>query len=232
MLKHNLPVRKLIEAIHAAPTRLVLAITGGGSGAIGALLEVPGASRTVLEAVVPYSEGSLARWLGGPPDQACSPPTARAMAMAASAAPATTPRPSPLIPTSRPHPSSPSSLGPHPSLAGIAATASLASDRPKRGPHRVHLAAQTAEATVTWSLELVKGRRSRAEEEQLVARLVLNLIAEVCGLARGWSWTCCRKSGGKPDHRRPRRPGRSFSRAAGRWSATAASRSRRTGPRT
>ena len=45
--------------------------------------EVPGASRTVLEAIVPYSEGSLVRWLGGPPDRACSPPTARAMAMAA-----------------------------------------------------------------------------------------------------------------------------------------------------
>ena len=61
----------------------MLAVTGGGSGAIAALLEVPGASRTVLEAIVPYSEGSLVRWLGGPPDQACSAPTARAMAMAA-----------------------------------------------------------------------------------------------------------------------------------------------------
>jgi nicotinic acid mononucleotide adenylyltransferase len=68
-------------------------------------------------------------------------------------------------------------------LAGIAATTSLASDRPKRGPHRVHLAAQTAAATVTWSLELAKGHRSRAEEEQLVTRLVLNLTAEVCGLS-------------------------------------------------
>jgi nicotinic acid mononucleotide adenylyltransferase len=46
----------------------------------------------------------------------------------------------------------------------------------------VHLAAQTAAATVTWSLELAKGHRSRVEEEQIVARLVLNLIAEVCGL--------------------------------------------------
>jgi hypothetical protein len=170
MLKHNLPVGKLVAAIHAAPTRLVLAITGGGSGAIGWLLEVPGASSTVLEAVVPYSEGSLARWLGGPSDQACSAPTARAMAMAAYC-------------RARDYSPAPSTLIPPPSLAGIAATASLASDRPKRGPHRVHLAAQTAEATVTWSLELVKGRRSRAKEERLAARLVLNLVAEVCGIA-------------------------------------------------
>jgi len=68
------------------------------------------------------------------------------------------------------------------SLAGFAATASLASDRPKRGPHRVHLAAQTAEGTASLSLELGKGRRSRAEEEQVVCGLMLNLIAETLGL--------------------------------------------------
>jgi hypothetical protein len=45
------------------------------------------------------------------------------------------------------------------------------------------LAAQTAAATVTWSLELAKGRRDRAGEEQLVTRLVLNLTAEVCGVS-------------------------------------------------
>ena len=159
----TLTPHELVAAIHATPTRLVLVITGGGSRAISALLEVPGASRTVLEAVVPYSEGSLVHWLGGPPDQACSPATARAMAMAAFR------RAGDYCSSDVP-------------LAGIAATASLASDRPKRGPHRVHLAAQSAAATLTWSLELAKGRRSRAEEEQLVARLVLNLTAEECGL--------------------------------------------------
>jgi nicotinamide mononucleotide (NMN) deamidase PncC len=164
MPKHDLSAHQLVTAIHATPTRLVLAITGGGSRAIGALLEVPGASRTVLEAVVPYAEGSLVRWLGGPPDHACSPPTARAMAMAAFC------RAREYHPVDVP-------------LAGIAATASLASGRPKRGAHRAHLAAQTADATVTWSLELVKGHRSRAGEERLVTRLVLNLTADVCGVS-------------------------------------------------
>ena len=62
---------------------LVLATTGGGSRAISRLLTVPGASRSVLEAIVPYAEPALARFLGGKPDQYCSPATARAMAMAA-----------------------------------------------------------------------------------------------------------------------------------------------------
>ena len=47
--------QKLIEQIHASGKQFVVAITGGGSGAISALLEVPGGSASVLEAVVPYS---------------------------------------------------------------------------------------------------------------------------------------------------------------------------------
>jgi len=49
---------------------MVVALTGGGSGALAALLQTPGASRSVLEAAVPYSLASLIEWMGGKPDQA------------------------------------------------------------------------------------------------------------------------------------------------------------------
>ncbi len=159
-------VEQLVQRIHGTPARFVLAVTGGGSRAIAEVLQVPGASRTVLEAVVPYSEAAMIEWLGGRPDQFCAEPTGRAMAMAAyhracrwSA-----------------------EASPSPPLAGVACTASLASDRPKRGPHRIHVAIQTAQATVSRSVELVKGRRTRAQEEQVAAWLVLNAIAQACGL--------------------------------------------------
>src|SRR5688500_5832183 len=71
------------RAIHGSGRRMVIAVTGGGSGALAALLQTPGASRSVLEAVVPYSFTALVDWIGGQPDQACSEATARAMAMAA-----------------------------------------------------------------------------------------------------------------------------------------------------
>jgi len=142
---------------------VVVAVSGGGSEAISELLAVPGASRTLLEAVVPYSEAALIDWLGGRPDQFCSASTARAMAMAAFRRGC--------------------KLHPDESLpAGIACSARLATDRPKRGPHRAHLAMQTAASTTTWSIELAKGRRTRAEEEQLVSRLLLNVAAEACGV--------------------------------------------------
>jgi hypothetical protein len=68
------------------------------------------------------------------------------------------------------------------SAAGVACTASLATDRPKRGAHRAHLALQTARLTATWSIELQKDRRSRAEEERLICRLLMNTLAEACGI--------------------------------------------------
>jgi nicotinic acid mononucleotide adenylyltransferase len=67
-------------------------------------------------------------------------------------------------------------------LAGAACTASLASDRPKLGGHRIHVALQTAAITAVWTLPLLKGRRTRAEEERLAGRLVLNVLAEACGV--------------------------------------------------
>lgn len=156
------PTQELVSRIHAAPRQMVLAVTGGGSRAIADLLEVPGGSRTLLEAVVPYSAAALSEFLGGRPEEFCSARTARAMAMAAFQ------RARRLQGTA----------DPSAATIGVGCTASLASDRPKRGAHRIHVAVQTAEATVTHSLELVKGRRDRANEEDVAATMLLNAVAE------------------------------------------------------
>jgi nicotinamide mononucleotide (NMN) deamidase PncC len=154
----------VIEQIHASGKQFLLAVTGGGSGAISALLEVPGASASVIGAIVPYAETALTHWLGGTLDQACSERTARAMAMRA-------------FEVARGFSSSDVHL-----LRGIGVTASLASNRPKRGPHRVHVGWQSADTTVALSCELEKGVRSRAEEERIAACLALDTIAEACGV--------------------------------------------------
>ena len=154
---------QLVRHIHDGSARIVLAISGGGSRAMADLLEVPGASRVVLEAVVPYAEASMIAWLGNRPEQFCSPPTARAMAVVA-------------FGRARKYGVADESA------VGIGCTASLATDRPKRGAHRAQVALQTASRTVTWSLELQKDRRSRAEEEELVRRMILNAAAEASGI--------------------------------------------------
>src|SRR5437870_8083846 len=73
-------VGRLIEALHQSGLQCVLATTGGGHQAIASLLNVPGASRTVIEATVPYGEPALAEYLGHLPEQFCSAATSRAMA--------------------------------------------------------------------------------------------------------------------------------------------------------
>ena len=160
----NDATHELVRRIHASPERAVISVTGGGSLAMSRLLCVPGASQTVLEARVPYSTAALDDWLGLPPEQACSSATARAMAMAGY-------RRAEHLRGTETFP-----------VVGLGLTASLASDRPKRGAHRIHLAAQSASCTWSQSIELVKEARSRDEEETLAAELLLDLFSEACGL--------------------------------------------------
>jgi nicotinamide mononucleotide (NMN) deamidase PncC len=157
-------MQQLVKQIHETATPMVIAVTGGGSGAIASLLQMPGASGTVLEAVVPYAPTALAEWLGGAPDHYCSERTARAMAMAAFQRARELADVDPV------------------QLRGIGATASLASNRPKRGPHRIHVAWQSAGITNVVSCELQKGARTRAEEESFASALILNAIARACNL--------------------------------------------------
>ncbi|MCE9556208.1 MAG: hypothetical protein K8T91_22905 [Planctomycetes bacterium] len=176
------PHENLIRQIHASGTQSVLCLTGGGSSVVGELLEIPGGSGSLLEAVVPYCSAALDAFLGGRPENYCSQRTARGMAMGAFQRGREylgavgnlerTPGDSPGAKTAG------SAL-----LAGIGCTASLASDRPKRGAHRAHVAVQTLAFSFSISLELTKEARSRRDEERLVAAVVLNAVAEACGLA-------------------------------------------------
>src|SRR5271169_5970200 len=104
--------QQLISALHASGRKAALAITGGGSGAIGALLRVPGGSRLLIEAQVPYDARALAAFLGFVPAQASSADTAIAMARGARA------RAAMLVPE-------------HADPIGLGATAALVSDRPR-----------------------------------------------------------------------------------------------------
>ncbi len=153
----------LIQLIHDAPTQIVLAATGGGSLAVSDLLTMPGASRTLIDALVPYSSGSLSAFLEFQPRQQCSAETARQMATRA------------FEQAQERQPDTPT--------AGVACTASLVSDRQKRGEHRLHVAVQSEQLTSVVSLVLHKGARDRTAEERLAADVILNQVAKACGLA-------------------------------------------------
>jgi hypothetical protein len=154
---------RLIPALHASGRKAALAITGGGSGAVGELLRVPGGSRLLLDAQVPYDAGALAAYLGFAPAQACSADTAIALAQSARARAA-------------------GLRAAEAEAVGLGATAALVSDRPRRGDHRFHLAFANAAGIAHCTAVLAKGRRDRAAEEDLVARAILLWLARACGV--------------------------------------------------
>ncbi len=155
--------QKLISELHGSGRKAALAITGGGSGAIGALLRVPGGSRLLIEAQVPYDEQALATLLGFAPAQASSADTAIAMAKSARA------RAAKLVPAGA-------------DLIGLGATAALVSDRPRRGEHRFHVACASASRIAHCTGVLAKGRRDRGGEEDLVSHAIVLWLARCCGV--------------------------------------------------
>ena len=156
--------QQLISALHASGCKAALAITGGGSGAVGELLRVPGGSRLLVEAQVPYDALALATFLGFAPASACSADTAIAMAQNARA------RAARVMPAGT-------------DLVGLGATAALVSDRPRKGEHRFHIASANSARIAHCTGVMAKGRRDRAAEEDLVSRAIILWLADACGIA-------------------------------------------------
>ncbi len=150
----------LIESIHNSSGKLVIAVAGGGTGAIAALARAPGASRTLLQAVVPYSKESMRAYLGFEPRSLCSKETAADMARRARDL----------------------GISQFPGLAvtlvGVGVTAALRTDRPRRGRNRCFVSIVGASVDINREIDLRKDSRSRMDEEILVDGLVLNCIAE------------------------------------------------------
>ncbi len=155
-------VRAQVERLHATPLMAVVAVSGGGFQAIAWLLGVAGASRTVIEAIVPYSEGALRDLLGYAPEKHVSPETARHMARSSYE------RARKHGPPDRP-------------VVGIGCTAAIRTDRERRGDHRCYVAAWSERGSTTYGVTLTKGQRERDAEEDIVSRLVLRALVEADG---------------------------------------------------
>lgn len=144
-----------ITKIHQSGYKAVLAITGGGTGAINSLLEHGGGSAFLLEAIVPYGQESLAGFIGHVPEKYVSDLTARQLAMAAyiKAGKLTKEK-----------------------VVGFGATCSLAkTDERENRKHVVYLAYQTRDTTCTFHTEL---DNTRELEEAEVSQLIIDFLGD------------------------------------------------------
>ena len=161
-----------ISEIHKSPFKIVIVSSGGGSNAISSLLEVPGASNTILESYIPYAKESLDAYLKKQPDHYCSLDTSLSMAAKAFQ------KAKKIMPKTDPK-----------FLLGISVTASLVTTYKKMGEHKFYITLQTESYSKSISCVLDKGKRTRDEEEDLVSAYIFMLINEACGL-----------DSSKPDH--------------------------------
>ena len=148
--------------LHDSPWQGVFHLTGGGAGFLAELLGTAGASRSVLDASVPYSADSLAQLLGSAPAQACSAGTARAMAMAGFER-------ARQLGETRPF--------------GFACTASLATDRAKRGRCRAHIAVQTLARGFHAQFSAFSAVHDRSVQEQELVEAAWDVLLPALGLA-------------------------------------------------
>ncbi|MDD3276123.1 MAG: hypothetical protein PHP93_03620 [Kiritimatiellales bacterium] len=153
-----------IERILNSGFRAVLVTTGGGSGALNALLTTPGASRFVTEAHIPYSPEALERFLGEKLEHSCSPETAKALVAKAFFQ---------CLENS----------GDKFPIIGISCTAALQTDRERRGDDRAFICIKTEDAEKLYALYFSK--TSRAQQEALLSDWLLVLIAQAVGAERG-----------------------------------------------
>ena len=156
---------RLIDQLHDSSLSIVIAATGGGVASISDLLLVPGASRTGIEALVPYSFPAISHLIGYPPDQAGSEEVAKQMSLACLR------RAEELVETNTP-------------VAGVACTAALVTDRQRRGDNRAHIAVATSEGLALTNIALEKGVNDRATEDRIVSDAVLGMIGNTAKVAQ------------------------------------------------
>ena len=156
-------VQNLLKQIYQTNVKTVIRAAGGGASAIAWTQSVPGSSGTFLKGEVPYHPDTLEASLGFKPDQSVSEEVALVLAEQSY-------KEAYILTKS------------DPKSIGIGCTATLATDRPKRGEHRCHVAIMTARNAEVYTLVLAKDLRTRSEEETIVSRLVIKALAEGAGL--------------------------------------------------
>ncbi|WP_406656990.1 hypothetical protein V7O62_00160 [Methanolobus sp. ZRKC2] len=159
----------IIQEIHKSPSRIVLSITGGGSGAIDKILRYGGGSATLLEALVPYDKNALTDFIGREPGNYCSEETAREMAMASFERALKINHKEKGTDTRN--------------IIGIGVTCKLVtSDNEREGrKHEVYFASQSFLQTTSTRLTLLK-KRTREEEEDITSLFVIYRIAQLCNV--------------------------------------------------
>jgi hypothetical protein len=163
-------IRSMVLALHASPAQGAFVVTGAGSRYLSWLFGEAGSSATVLDAQIPYAEHALNDYVGQAAEQHVSEVEAIAMAEEAYW--------KALRLDALTHPES---IGER-QIIGVACTATIATNRLKRGEHCARMAVRTSSGTTASAVWLEKGLRDRSGEEEVVSRALLKATAHAAAL--------------------------------------------------
>jgi len=149
---------KWAEEIHESPWRGVFHMTGGGSLLVSDLLTTAGASSTILEILIPYSNKSLSELISKKEEKAVSENVSRQLSVSAFL------RAKELSDYSQNK------------VFGLGLTASLSTKEAKRGQTHAHWCVQTMESTFSFKIALEK-LSSRQEQEITLLEAIQKTIS-------------------------------------------------------
>ena len=153
-------IKDTIHNIHSSDTKMVISVTGAGFKVINWLLSVSGASKTLLEATIPYSESSQELFLeksnlSKSVSQNMSEDLAKKSYMRA---------------TKLRNSDSP--------VIGIGCTAAISTNRNRKGLNEAFITIWESNKINTVHLILDKSQNNREEDEKKISLIILNQIAK------------------------------------------------------
>lgn len=159
-------IASLVKAIINSNTKGVLAITGGGTGAIPELLKRGGASAFLMSAHIPYAPEDWKEYTGVIPEKFTSESAARKLAMAS-------------------YVKCRKLTNDNTNCIGLGASCALAKNGPERKDreHRIAIAYQSRHKT--FSIVFNLPHLEREIEEQFAANLIIRVLGDACGVTEG-----------------------------------------------
>ncbi len=159
----------LHNKLRQSPCAVAMVMSGGGCNAIGRCFSQAGASRTFVEAVVPYSRASMHDYLGSAPaGPSASLPTAKQLASVAYH------RCRKLSDDRKID-----------AWYGLALVAALPTDPPRSHQDQIHVCVNGKGLQTAWSENLERGKHTRDEAESICERMILEALSELADHALG-----------------------------------------------
>jgi len=157
-----LTIKNLVNKIHSSRFQGCFSITGGGMKIIDYLFKTPGSSKTILEIIIPYSKHSLSDFLSENLDSHVSHLEAINMAEKSYLRS--------------------KALSNNPDIFGLSCTASISTNRLRKGDDRAYIAWYSKFSNGYTSVLFEKNIRKRVEEDIIISKIILNTISKIIGI--------------------------------------------------